>query len=95
MFLGKLQVPGRPIYLDNSRARAYCTCSRCGCGMFGQYFLSFFFFVFSFSLSGRRTILTEILTNDVKNAYCLKGPLNPKQPTNQLFQYMTCLHLEL
>ena len=28
--LGKLSVPGRPTYLDNSRARAYCACSRCG-----------------------------------------------------------------
>ena len=31
---GKLPVPGRPTYLDNSRARAYCTYSRCGSGMF-------------------------------------------------------------
>ena len=32
MVLGKLSVPGRPTYLDLSRARAYCTCSRCGGG---------------------------------------------------------------
>ena len=30
MVLGKLPVPGRPTNLDNSRARAYCACSRCG-----------------------------------------------------------------
>ena len=30
MVLDKLSVPGRPTDLDNSRARAYCTCSRCG-----------------------------------------------------------------
>ena len=27
--LGKLSVPGRPTSLDDSRARAYCACSRC------------------------------------------------------------------
>ena len=30
MALGKLPVPGRATNLDKSRARAYCTCSRCG-----------------------------------------------------------------
>ena len=30
MVLGKLSVPGRPINLDYSRARAYCVCSRYG-----------------------------------------------------------------
>ena len=40
MVLGKLSVPGRPTYLDNSRARAYCACSRCGLGLFGHFFLS-------------------------------------------------------
>ena len=38
MVLGKLPVPGRPTNLDHSRARAYCTCSRCGWGMFGHFF---------------------------------------------------------
>ena len=53
MVLGKLPVPGRPASLDKSRARAYCTCSRCGWGLFGQFFsstISFFFL----PLSGRR-----------------------------------------
>ena len=45
--LGKLPVPGRPTYLDYSRARACCACSRCGWGLFGHFFshlscLSFF-----------------------------------------------------
>ena len=31
--LGKLSVPGRPTNLDDSRARAYCACSRCGWGV--------------------------------------------------------------
>ena len=38
MVLGKLSVPGRPTNLDNSRARAYCACSRCGLGLlYGQH----------------------------------------------------------
>ena len=39
MVLGKLPVPGRPTNLDKSRARAYCSCSRCGWGLFGHCFL--------------------------------------------------------
>ena len=51
MVLGKLPVPGRPANLDYSRARAYCTCSRCGgTGVFGHFF-SRLLFLFSFSLS--------------------------------------------
>ena len=48
--LGKLSVPGRPTYLDYSRARAYCACSRCGWGLFGHFF-SRLSFLSSFSLS--------------------------------------------
>ena len=33
MVLGKLPVPGRPTDLDESRAGAYCACSRCGWGL--------------------------------------------------------------
>ena len=42
MVLGKLPVPGRPAYLDKSRARAFCAC---GWGLFGHFFsrLSFLF----------------------------------------------------
>ena len=36
--LGKFSVPGRPTSLDDSRARAYCACSRCGWGLFGHFF---------------------------------------------------------
>ena len=50
MVLGKLPVPGRPTYLDYSRARAYCACSRCGRGLFG-HFHSITSFLSSFSLS--------------------------------------------
>ena len=50
MVLGKLPVPGRPTNLDDSRARAYCSCSRCGWGLFG-YFYSQLSFLSSFSIS--------------------------------------------
>ena len=51
MVVGKLPVPGHPTNLDQSRARAYCACSKCGWGLFGHFFsrLSFLFF-FSLSL---------------------------------------------
>ena len=48
--LGKLPVPGRPTNLDYIRARAYCACSRCGWGLFAQFF-SHLPHLFSFSLS--------------------------------------------
>ena len=35
--LGKLPVLGRPTNLYESRARAYCACSRCGWGLFGHF----------------------------------------------------------
>ena len=52
MVLGKLSRPGRPTNLDNSMARAYCACNRCGWGLFG-HFDSPLSFLFSFSLSLR------------------------------------------
>ena len=54
MVLGKLSVPGRPINLDKSRARAFCACSRCGWGLFGAFFLSSIISLFFLPLSGRR-----------------------------------------
>ena len=46
MVLGKLSVLGRPTTLVNSRARAYCACSRCGLGLFGHFFSRPFFLPF-------------------------------------------------
>ena len=60
--------------LDYSRARAYCTCSRCGWGLFGHFTLIYHFFPLSPSLWE---------TARYRLRYCLKGPLNPKQSTNQ------------
>ena len=70
MVLGELPVPGRPTYLGKSRTRAYCACSRCGWGLFGHFFLS--------------SIISLWETARYRLKYCLKGPLSPKQPTNQL-----------
>ena len=51
MVLGKLPVPERPTNLDDSRARAYCACSRCGWGLFGHFYSQLSFLsLFSLSL---------------------------------------------
>ena len=70
--LGNLSVPGRPTGLDDSRARAYCACRRCGWGLFGHFF-------------SRLSFLSPCLweTAQYRLKYCLKGPLNPKEPTKQ------------
>ena len=71
--LCKLLMPGRPT-LDNSRARAYCACSRCGWGLFGHVSFVYLFCFLSPSL-GDGPILTEImLQRDAK-------PKISKQPT--------------
>ena len=57
-----------------SRARAYCACNRCGWGLFGHFTLLYPFSPLSPSLWE---------TARYRLKYCLKGPLNPKQPTNQ------------
>ena len=50
MVLGKYPEPKRPTNLDNSRARVCCTCSRCGRGLFGHFFLSSIFYLFFLTL---------------------------------------------
>ena len=72
---------GASYNLDDSRARAYCACSRCGWGLFGHFYSPYLFFSLSPSL-------WETVRYRLK--YCLKGPLNPKQPTNQP-TYFRCL----
>ena len=79
MVLGKLPVPGRPTNLDHSRARAYFACSGVGGGC-----LDIFSLVFHFSFLSPS--LWETARYRLK--YCLKGPLSPKQPTNQQHQYI-------
>ena len=68
---GKTSSAGASYNLDYSRARAYCTCSRCGWGLFGHLLSSILSFLFLPGMARYRL------------KYCLKGPVNPKQPTNQ------------
>ena len=72
---GSTSSAGCPTNLDNSRARNYCACSRCGWfffffDIFSLVYLFFFFLPF-----------WETAWYRLK--YCLKGPLNPNQSTNQ------------
>ena len=80
MVLGKLPVPGRPTSLDDGRAGAYCACSRCGWG---------FVWIF-FSLICLFSFLSPSLWKTARYSlkYCLKGPLNPKQPTKKTTTYV-------
>ena len=74
MVLGKIPVPGRPTNLENSRARAYCTCSGCGWGVVWTFF----------SLVCHFSFLSPSLweTARYRLKYCLKGLLSLNQPTN-------------
>ena len=74
MVLGKLPVPGRPTYLDYSKARAYCACSRCGWVVW-TFFLSSIISLF---------FLPLLETARYRLKYCLKGPLSPKQLTTNV-----------
>ena len=73
--LGKLPGPGRPTNLDYSGAGAYCACSSCGWGCLDI-----------FSLIYHSSFLSPSLweTARYRLKYRLKGPLSPKQPTNQI-----------
>ena len=53
MVLGKLPVPGRLTYLDNSRARAYCAWGWCEWGRLNIFLSSILSFLF-LTLSVRR-----------------------------------------
>ena len=73
MVLGKLSVPRRSTNLDNSKARAYCACSRCGWGRLDIFLLSIFS-PFFFALQERARYRLK---------YCLKGPLRPNKQPNK------------
>ena len=79
-FHSKLLEPGRPTKLADSRARAYCAYTRCGWGCSDIFSL-----VYNFSFFWE--------TTRYRLKYCLKGPLNPKQPAKQ--PTSTCLHWPL
>ena len=72
--LGKLSVLGRPTSLDDSRARPIALAVGAGGGCLDIFFPH---------LSFRSPSLWETARYSLK--YCLKGPLNPKQPTNHHF----------
>ena len=74
--LGKVPVPGRPIDLDYSGARAYCACSGCRWGLFGRFLLSSVVSRFFLPLSGVGSVHCGL-------KFCLKGPLSPRQPTKK------------
>ena len=72
--LGKLPVPGRPtiLIIVGQGPTALAVGAGGGC-------LDIFTFIYSFS--SLSPSLWETVRYRLK--YCLKGPLNPKQPTNQ------------
>ena len=75
MVLGKLPVPGRPtIWITVGQGPTTLTVGTGG-GLFGL-------FILIYPSSPLSPSLWETARYRLK--YCLKGPLNPKQPTNQL-----------
>ena len=78
--LGKLPVPGRPtIWITVGQGPTALTV-RAGGGCLDIFTLIYPFFPLS-------SFLWETARYRVK--YCLKGPFNPKQPTNQVFVQRT------
>ena len=76
--LGKLPVPGRPTILITVGQGPTALAVGVGC-------LVIFTLIYRFSPLSPS--LWETARYRLK--YCLKGPLNPKQPTNQLIVYTT------
>ena len=74
MVLGKLPVPGRPTIWITVGQGPTALAVGAGWGLFGHVY-SHLIFLSSFSLSLWETVRYRL-------KYCLKGPLNPKQPTN-------------
>ena len=83
MVLGKLPVPGRPTILITVGQGPIALAVGAGGGCLDIFILSYPFFPLSPSL-------WEMARYRLK--YCLKGPLNPKQPTNQPFFFSILSH---
>ena len=89
MALGKLPVPESPNNFDYSREGPFALAVDAGGGVWAFFLLSVIFLFFSVSLWE---------TARYRLNYCPKGPLSPKQPTNQPHQdikvidfILTCL----
>ena len=72
MVLGKLPVPGRPTVWMIVGQGPIALAVGAGGRLFGHFFSPLFFL-----------LLLPLGTARYRLKYCLKGPLNPKQPTNQ------------
>ena len=81
MVLGKLPVPGRPTILTTVGQGPTALAVGAGKGC-----LDIFTLIYPFS--SLSPSLWETARYRLK--YCLKGPLNPKQPTNQPTQVHVC-----
>ena len=78
MVLGKLPVPGRPtIWMIVGQEPTALTVGAGG-GLFGHFLLSSIPFLLFHPLWE---------TARYRLKYCLKGPLNPRQPTNQIINF--------
>ena len=75
MVLGKLPVPGESYNLDDSRARAYCACSRYEWGLFGHFLRSSILSLLFLPLSERRP--------DIDLKTVSKGRLTKNKHTNK------------
>ena len=75
MVLGKLPVPGRPTIWITVGQGPTAFAVGAGGGCLDIFSLHYLFFPLSPSL---------LETARYRLKYCLKGPLNPKQPTNQI-----------
>ena len=80
--LGKLPVPGRPTFWMTVGQGPTALAVGAGGGCLDIFTLIYPFFPLSPSL--RETARYRL-------KYCLKGPLNPKQPTNQNICHMPCI----
>ena len=81
--LGKLQVPGRPTILITVGQGPTALAVGAGGGCLDIFTLIYLF-------SSLSPSLWETARYRLK--YCLKGPLNPKQPTNQIYVEPINLH---
>ena len=87
MVLGKIPVPGRPTIWVTVGQGPTALAVGAGGGCLDIFTLMYPFFPLSPTL--RETARYRL-------KYCLKGPLNPKQPTNQPnVEFVQCSHLSL